>query len=96
MESDTGIMLSFVQCHFPPQDCKQGGDVLQGCTDSILPPDPRGHGRLSVRGRHRLRDPGHKIGKEMGKKKSSPMYGGTWAGGRLDPGEKKGRKDTLG
>lgn len=27
MESDTGIRRSFVQCHFPPQDCKQGGDA---------------------------------------------------------------------
>lgn len=35
MESDTGIMWSFVQCHFPPQDCKQGGDVCRaGATAS--------------------------------------------------------------
>lgn len=87
MESDTGIMCSFVRCHFPPQECKQGGDVPQGCSDSILlPPGPGGHGKL--RGQHKLRDPGHKIVE----KESSAMYGGTWKAGRRDPG--KCRKDS--
>lgn len=45
MESDTGIRCSFVQCHFPPQDCKQGGDARSAAAAASSPLTPRGHRR---------------------------------------------------
>lgn len=45
MESDTGIRRPFVQCHFPPRDCKQGGDARRAAATASSPLTPRGHGR---------------------------------------------------
>ena len=45
MESDTGIRCPFVQCHFPPQDCKQGGDACRAAAAASSPLTPRGHRR---------------------------------------------------
>lgn len=46
MESDTGIRRPFVQCHFPPQDCKQGGDARRAAAAAASsPPDPQGSHR---------------------------------------------------
>lgn len=45
MESDTGIRCPFVQCHFPPQDWKQGGDARRPAAAASSPLTPRGHRR---------------------------------------------------
>lgn len=68
MESDIGIRRSFVQCHFPPQDCKQGGDVCRAAVTASSPLTPGVRADREAWGPHWLTDPGDKIGEEMGEK----------------------------
>lgn len=64
MESDTGIRCSFVQCHFPPQDCKQGGDVRRAAAtaSSPLTPGVRVDGEAEARTGPEIQDCGGRRG----------------------------------